>query len=335
MSVADQYQRPLRDLRISITDRCNLRCGYCMPAEVFGPDYVFLPREYILDYEEMTRLARLFVSLGVEKIRVTGGEPLLRRDLPLLIEQLAAISGLRDLTLTTNGLLLEQFAVPLRRAGLKRVTISLDTLHEATIRRMSGTDGVLTRILDGIEAARAAGLEPLKINCVVIRGENEDSILELARRFRGTGSIVRFIEFMDVGNTNGWEMERVVPARSILQTIEQEFPLEPISPNYPGEVATRWRYRDGQGEIGVISSVTQPFCESCTRARLSADGKLYTCLFSGEGIDLFTPIRRGDSDTDLVNRIRTVWTKRRDRYSQVRSQETLLWSKVEMSRIGG
>lgn len=335
MSLQDKFSRPMRDLRISVTDRCNLRCTYCMPKEVFGVDYPFLKREELLTFEEIARLARLFVQLGVTKIRVTGGEPLLRRELPTLVEKLATLPELQDLTLTTNGLLLPMRAKPLRAAGLRRITVSLDALDPEIFGRMNGLDTPVDAVLRGIDAAAEAGLAPIKINCVLQRGVNDGEILPLARHFRGTGHIVRFIEYMDVGNSNDWRMEEVVPAAEVLRTIHAEMPLEPLEPNYPGEVARRWRYHDGGGEIGVIASVTQPFCRGCTRARLSSEGLLYTCLFAASGVNLRDPLREGADDGELRSLIRSVWLQRRDRYSELRTAETSNLPKVEMSHIGG
>ncbi|MDO8614278.1 MAG: GTP 3',8-cyclase MoaA [Dehalococcoidia bacterium] len=331
----DAFQRPLRDLRISVTDRCNFRCTYCMPKEVFGRDYEFLARDEILSFEEIARLARIFVALGVEKVRLTGGEPTVRRDLPKLIEMLAGIEGLKDLTLTTNGSRLKQMARPLRDAGLKRVTVSLDSLDDAVFRRMNDADFPVSRVLQGIEAARAAGFAPIKINTVVKRGVNDHTIAGVARHFRGTGYIVRFIEFMDVGNSNGWRLDDVVPAAEIVAMISREFPLEPAAPQYRGEVARRWRYKDGAGEIGVIASVSQPFCGDCTRARLSADGRLYTCLFGVVGHDLRKLLRDGRTDAQIEAFLRRVWSVRKDRYSELRSSRTPGLPRVEMSYIGG
>src|SRR5687768_494664 len=329
----DRLQRPLRDLRISVTDRCNFRCVYCMPKEVFGSDYQFLERKEILTFEEIARAARIFAGLGVEKVRLTGGEPLVRRNLEQLIEQLARIPGV-DLTLTTNGSLLERKAAALATAGLKRITVSLDALDDATFKRMNDVDFPVSRVLEGIDAAAAAGLAPVKINMVVKRGMNEGSIVPMARHFRGTGHIVRFIEYMDVGATNGWRMDDVVPAAEIVAAIDREFPLVAADANYTGEVAERWRYRDGAGEIGVIASVTQAFCRDCTRARLSTDGKLYTCLFANHGYDLRGLVRDGASDEQLRNAIVAVWAQRGDRYSEIRTAATRM-AKVEMSYIGG
>jgi cyclic pyranopterin phosphate synthase len=329
----DTLGRPLHDLRISITDRCNFRCVYCMPKEVFGRDYEFLPRAELLSFEEIDRLARAFVANGVAKIRITGGEPLVRRDVERLIELLAAIDGL-DLTLTTNGALLSQKAQALASAGLKRVTVSLDSLDDATFRAMNDVDFPVAQVLEGIEAAAAAGL-PVKVNVVVKRGLNDDGILDLARHFRATPHTLRFIEYMDVGHTNGWRLDDVVPAAEIVERISSEFPLEPVDPAYRGEVARRWRYADGLGEVGVIASVTQPFCGDCTRARISADGRLYTCLFAVQGHDLRGLVRNGASDEALVARVAELWTVRADRYSELRTAKTAALPKIEMSYIGG
>jgi cyclic pyranopterin phosphate synthase len=329
----DTLGRPLRDLRISVTDRCNFRCVYCMPKEVFGHDYRFLPRRELLSFEEIERVARVFVELGVHKLRITGGEPLLRRGLEDLIERLAGLGDL-DVTLTTNGALLQQKAQPLADAGLSRITVSLDSLDDEVFRAMNDVDFPVARVLGGIDAAAAAGL-PVKVNVVVKRGLNEGSVLEIARRFKGTGHTVRFIEFMDVGATNGWRMDDVVPAAEIVRTIGAEFPLEPLDAGYRGEVAQRYRYLDGDGEIGVIASVTQPFCGDCTRARLSADGKLYTCLFALRGHDLRAVLRSGVTDDELDEAVRAVWERRTDRYSERRTEKTSALRKVEMSYIGG
>ena len=330
----DTFGRPLHDLRISITDRCNFRCVYCMPKEIFGKDYQFLPRAEILTFEEIERLVRIFVSLGVQKIRLTGGEPLVRRDVERLVEKLARIGDL-DLTLTTNGSLLAQKARSLADAGLRRVTVSLDSLDDATFRAMNDADFPVAKVLAGIDAARAAGLAPIKINMVTKRDVNESSIVPMARYFKGTGSTLRFIEFMDVGSTNGWRLDDVVPAREIVAMIDREMPLEPVQAGYRGEVAARYRYKDGGGEIGVISSVTQPFCADCTRARLSADGSLYTCLFATQGHDLRALMRSGASDDEITHAIAAVWTERTDRYSDLRSEQTAGLHKIEMSFIGG
>src|SRR5438105_2500135 len=330
----DTLGRPLHDLRISVTDRCNFRCVYCMPKEVFGKDFQFLPRAEILTFEEIERLAQIFVSLGVQKIRLTGGEPLVRRNLEVLVEKLAKIGDL-DLTLTTNGSLLSQKARPLAEAGLRRVTVSLDSLDDATFKRMNDADFPVAKVLAGIEAAHAAGLAPIKINMVTKRGVNETSIVPMARYFKGTGMTLRFIEFMDVGSTNGWRPDDVVPAREIVAMIDREMPLEPVQSGYRGEVAARYRYRDGSGEIGVISSVTQPFCADCTRARLSADGSLYTCLFATAGTDLRAMLRGGATDDEITTAIANVWRVRTDRYSEIRSDQTAGLHKIEMSFIGG
>jgi cyclic pyranopterin phosphate synthase len=335
MQPIDRLGRPLRDLRVSVTDRCNFRCVYCMPREVFGRDFQFLGREQLLTFEEIERLVRLFVAAGVEKIRLTGGEPLVRRDLHRLVAGIAAVPGVRDLTLTTNGSLLARQAAALADAGLRRVTVSLDSLDDEVFGRMNDADFPVARVLEGIAAAEAAGLRPLKVNMVVRRGLNEDSVLPMARHFRARGHILRFIEYMDVGHTNGWRLDDVVPAAEIVAAIDTEMPLELVPPNYPGEVADRWRYRDGSGEVGVIASVTQPFCRDCTRARLSAEGALYTCLFAVHGHDLRTPLRAGASDDDLAARISSIWGLRTDRYSEARSAATVALPKVEMSHIGG
>jgi GTP 3',8-cyclase len=330
----DALGRPVRDLRISVTDRCNFRCVYCMPKEVYGRDYHFLERRELLTFEEIERLTRAFAGLGVEKVRLTGGEPLLRRELERLVEMLAAIPGL-DLTLTTNGSLLPKKAQSLAEAGLRRVTVSLDSLDDEVFRTMNDVDVPVERVLAGIEAAAAAGLAPVKVNMVVKRGVNEESVLPMARYFRGSGHILRFIEYMDVGHTNGWRLDDVVPAAEIVATIAEELPLELLEPNYPGEVARRYRYADGGGEIGVIASVTQPFCGACTRARLSAEGRLYTCLFATNGHDLRALLRGGATDAELGEAISSVWRARGDRYSELRSAETANLPRVEMSYIGG
>ncbi len=335
----DTRGRALRDLRISVTDRCNFRCTYCMPAEVFGRDYAFLPHSEVLTYEEIARLARIAVDLGVQKLRITGGEPLVRKGLPGLIAMLAELrtpEGLAvDLTLTTNASALRPLARPLADAGLDRITVSLDSLDDATFRRMNGVDFPVTRVLDGIEAARAAGLAPIKVNMVVKKGENEASIVPMARWARDAGLVLRYIEYMDVGTTNGWRLDDVVSAADIVTTIDAEMPLEPVEPTYRGEVAGRWRYRDGSGEIGVIASVTQPFCGDCTRARLSADGSLYTCLFSARGTDLRGPLRDGASDGDVRALLEKIWSARSDRYSELRSEATSHLPRIEMFAVGG
>src|SRR3990170_4051177 len=333
VGVLDTLARPLRDLRISVTDRCNFRCVYCMPKEVFGRDYRFLPRRELLTFEEIERVARVFAGLGVHKLRITGGEPLLRRNLELLVGRLAMLGNL-DLTLTTNGALLAQKARALADAGLTRATVSLDSLDDEVFRTMNDVDFPVARVLAGIDAAAAAGL-PVKVNVVVKRGLNEGSVVDIARRFRGTGHVVRFIEFMDVGATNGWRMDDVVPAAEIVAAIGAEFPLEPVEAAYRGEVAQRYRYLDGAGEVGVIASVTQPFCGDCTRARLSSDGKLYTCLFAIRGHDLRALLRGGATDADIDDFIARVWRVRDDRYSELRSEATTGLQKIEMSYIGG
>jgi GTP 3',8-cyclase len=333
-AVRDRLRRPLRDLRISVTDRCNFRCVYCMPKEKFGADYQFLERSALLSFEEITRLARLFTQLGIEKIRLTGGEPLVRRGIERLIAMLSEIPGL-DLTLTTNGSLLAKKAVALRAAGLQRVTVSLDSLDDSVFKAMNDVDYPVAKVIEGIDAAAAAGFKPVKVNMVVKRGVNEHSILPMAKFFRERGHILRFIEYMDVGATNGWRMDDVVSAREIVDIISRELPLEPADPNYTGEVAERWRYTDGSGEIGVIASVTQAFCRDCTRARISTEGQLYTCLFATSGHDLRTLLRSGASDEALLATIGGVWTAREDRYSEIRGQQTVPLKKIEMSYIGG
>ncbi len=333
-SPRDRLGRPLGDLRVSVTDRCNFRCRYCMPREVFGRDYAFLPRAEILTFEEIVRLARLFAARGVTKVRLTGGEPLLRRGLPALVGMLAAIPRV-ELALTTNGALLEKLARPLAEAGLDRVTVSLDSLDDAVFRAMNDADFPVARVLAGIDAALAAGLAPVKVNAVVHRGVNDHTVVDLARRFRGTGVVVRFIEYMDVGTSNGWRLDDVVPGDEVVARIAAELPLEPVPPNYPGEVARRYRYAGGGGEIGLVTSVTRPFCGDCTRARLSAEGRLYTCLFAAEGTDLRGPLRAGASDAELGSLIDRVWRARADRYSELRTAATAALPKVEMSYIGG
>ena len=336
--ITDTMGRPLKDLRISVTDRCNFRCTYCMPAEIFGESYKFLPKNEILSFEEIARLARIFVEFGVNKLRITGGEPLLRTDLHILIAMLTGMPGLEDLTLTTNAYLLPQQAQRLKDAGLQRITISLDTLDDEVFKEMNGRGISIDRVLQGIDAAAAAGLAPIKINAVVQKGVNDHTVVDLARYFKNSGHIVRFIEYMDVGNRNGWKWDQVVPAAEIVQQIDAEMPLEPVDSNYPGEVANRYRYRDGQGEIGVISSVSQPFCANCTRSRLSTDGKLYTCLFASTGVSLRDEMRAGASDDDLRDLIARIWTRRTDRYSEERTELASLQNvpaKVEMYQIGG
>jgi cyclic pyranopterin phosphate synthase len=331
--LADTRGRSLRDLRISVTDRCNFRCTYCMPRDVFDADYKFLPHAAILSFEEITRVARIFVGLGVQKIRLTGGEPLLRKDLPALVKMLAPLGA--DVTLTTNGSTLVKHAAALKDAGLGRLTVSLDSLDEATFRAMNDADFPVEKVLDGIAAAQDAGFAPIKINMVVKRGVNDHQIVEAARHWRDSGHILRFIEFMDVGSTNGWRMDDVIPSAEVLRRISEVFPLEPVDPNYSGEVAERWRYRDGAGEIGVISSVTQAFCASCNRLRLSTEGSLFTCLFAQQGHDLKALLRGGADDDALRDAIAAVWRAREDRYSEIRTAETAKSRKVEMSYIGG
>ncbi len=333
LKTLDRRGRPLRDLRVSVTDRCNFRCTYCMPREKFGSGHPFLKPADILTFDEIATAVRVAVRLGVEKVRLTGGEPLLRADLPELVRRLAAIDGL-DLALTTNGSLLRGLAKPLADAGLRRVTVSLDSLDPDVFRQMSDTDVPLSEVLDGIDAARGAGLAPLKVNAVIRRSVNDASVVELARRFKGEGVTVRFIEFMDVGTTNGWNRRDVVPAREIAERIDAVFPIEPLAPRYPGEVAERFRYRDGSGEIGIIASVTAPFCGSCTRARLSADGHLFTCLFASHGADIRPALRGDDPDRALSELFRGVWRARDDRYSEIR-REAAGTPKIEMSYIGG
>jgi GTP 3',8-cyclase len=337
--VADAMGRALRDLRISVTDRCNFRCTYCMPREIFGRDYAFLPRSEVLSFEEIERVARVAASLGAEKLRITGGEPLVRRDLPVLIGMLARLRTPEgrplDLTLTTNGAALRALAASLAEAGLRRVTVSLDSLDDAVFRAMNGVDFPVERVIDGIMAAREAGLAPIKINMVVKRGTNEQSILPMARWARDAGVTLRFIEYMDVGHTNGWRLDDVVPAAEIVAAIDAELPLEPAESGYRGEVAERWRYRDVEGEVGVIASVTQPFCGDCTRARLSADGKLYTCLFGGEGHDLRAILRGEGGDDELSTAMVAIWRVRDDRYSELRSDATADLPRPEMFALGG
>jgi cyclic pyranopterin phosphate synthase len=332
-AIADTRGRPIRDLRISVTDRCNFRCVYCMPREVFDANYHFLPHSEILSFEEIARLARIFVGLGVQKIRLTGGEPLVRRGLERLVAMLAPLGA--DLTLTTNGSLLAKQAKALKDAGLARITVSLDSLDDATFRAINDADFPVSKVLEAIDAAAAAGLAPVKVNMVVKRGANDGEIVAMARHFRGSGYIVRFIEYMDVGSTNGWRMDDVVPSAEVVRRIAEVFPLESADPNYAGEVAERWRYRDGAGEIGVISSVTQAFCSTCNRLRLSTEGSLFTCLFAQSGHDLKSLLRGGASDAAIVDEIAALWRAREDRYSEIRTSETAKQRKVEMSYIGG
>ena len=330
----DQLGRPLRDLRVSVTDRCNFRCPYCMPRDFFGAEFPFLPREGILSFEEIVRLAAVFRSLGVRKIRLTGGEPLLRADLPVLVELLARIPGI-EIALTTNGSLLVHQAEALAAAGLGRVTVSLDSLDESSFRAMNDAEVPVTRVLDGIAAAAAAGLTPIKVNAVIKKGVNENDLESLVQHFRGTGHVLRFIEYMDVGTTNGWRLDEVVTADEILERVSAMEGLEPVQSSYRGEVARRWRFQDGSGEVGVIASVTRPFCGDCTRARLSADGQLFTCLFAARGFDLRTRLRDGVSDADLRETLAELWRQRNDRYSELRSAHTLSRERPEMSYLGG
>ena len=332
----DAFGRPLRDLRVSVTDRCNFRCPYCMPAEVYGERYQFLPKKDILSFEEIARVSGLMVQLGVTKVRLTGGEPLVRTGVPKLVSLLSAVPGLQDLTLTTNGYLLVQHAQALRDAGLRRITISLDSLDEEVFKTMNGRGYSPARVLEAVQVAQDVGFDPVKINCVVQKGMNDHTVADLARHFKGTRCIVRFIEYMDVGNLNGWKMDEVVPAQDIFEMINQSMPLEQMEPNYGGEVALRYRYLDGEGEIGIIASVTQPFCGACTRLRLSTDGKLFTCLFSGQGTDLRGPMRSGATDEELLELVRNVWRVREDRYSELRALSTPnAGPKIEMYQIGG
>ncbi len=331
----DRLQRPLRDLRISVTDRCNFRCNYCMPADVYHEGFQFLPHAQILRFEEVTRLTRIMVGFGVKKLRITGGEPLVRRGVEQLIAQLSEISGAEDLAMTTNGVLLASMAEKLRDAGLKRVTVSLDSLDNTVFRALNGDRADVEPVLEGIRAAERAGMTPIKINAVIKRGVNDHTLVDLARFCKERGYILRFIEFMDVGTRNGWKLEHVVSAKEIVEKIDAEMPLEPTERNYFGEVAARYRYRDGGGEIGVIASVTQPFCGSCTRLRLSPDGKLYTCLFAQQGFDLREPLRSGASDEELASLIANMWSLREDRYSEIRTEDTARNKKIEMYYIGG
>jgi GTP 3',8-cyclase len=339
MKPLDRLGRPLHDLRISVTDRCNFRCTYCMPKEVFGRDYAFLPKEQVLSFEEITRAATAFVELGVEKLRITGGEPLVRRGLPALIRMLAELrtpdGRALDLTLTTNGAALRSLAIPLADAGLSRVTVSLDSLDDEVFGAMNGVDFPVARVLEGIDAALAAGLGPVKVNMVVRRGVNEASVLPMAGWARDTGVTLRFIEYMDVGHSNGWRLDEVVPAGELIDAVTGTWPAEPAEPGYRGEVAGRWRYVDGRGEFGVISSVTRPFCRDCTRARLSADGTLYTCLFAVAGLDVRAALRDGTTDEGLVEFLAAAWRARDDRYSERRSQSTSDLPKIEMFAMGG
>jgi len=334
-TLKDTFGRRIHDLRISVTDRCNYRCPYCMPAEIFGERYHFLPRAEVLGYEEIARLTRIFVSLGVEKVRITGGEPLVRQDVVELVAQLSRLEGVDDLTLTTNGYLLAEYAEGLKQAGLKRITVSLDSLNPEVYAEMNGRGFDPSRTLEGIAAADRVGITPVKINAVVERGVNDHTALDLARHFKGSGHILRFIEFMDVGNLNAWDRSRVVPSAELVALINAGNRIEPVSPNYAGEVAERWRYVDGSGEIGFISSVTQPFCTGCTRARLSPEGRLFTCLFASDGQDLKTPLRAGATDDELRALIAGTWVGRSDRYSELRAETGSSARKVEMYQIGG
>ena len=338
-NLADRLQRPLRDLRISVTDRCNFRCTYCMPKSVFDHAYQFLPQSSLLSFEEIFRLAQLFVAHGTEKLRLTGGEPLLRKNVEELITRLASLRTPRgepvELTLTTNASLLVRKAEALAKAGLKRISVSLDALDDQTFRRMNDVEFPVADVIAGIEAADRAGLRPLKINMVVRRGVNDHDILPMAAHFRGSGHILRFIEYMDVGSSNGWQLEEVVTSAEIIERIGSIYPLEAIDPNYVGEVAQRWRYRDGSGEIGVISSVSQPFCGDCSRARLSTEGRLYTCLFASNGHDLRALLRNGYGDTEIASAIGLIWQQREDRYSEIRSRTAVRGNRIEMSYIGG
>jgi cyclic pyranopterin phosphate synthase len=331
----DLLGRPLRDLRVSVTDRCNLRCRYCMPREVFGADFPFLERDELLTFEEIERVVRVLVGLGIRKVRLTGGEPLLRKDIADLVARLTRIEALEDLALTSNGVLLGRMADELAAAGLRRVTVSLDALDDATFRAVSDTTIPVQAVLDGIAAARAAGLDPVKVNAVLQRGVNDDQIEKLAGWARDLGVTLRFIEFMDVGTTNRWQREHVVPAAEVADRIAARWPIEPVDPDHPGEVAERYRYVDGAGEVGIISSVTRPFCGTCSRARLSAVGELYTCLFAAEGHDLRALVR-GDADDDALRAaVAGIWARRADRASELRAEDGLHGPRVEMSYIGG
>lgn len=337
-SVVDRLDRPLRDFRISLTDRCNFRCSYCMPKALFGANHAFMPRRDLLTFEEITQLARVFVRLGVRKLRLTGGEPLIRRDIERLIEQLAGISGIEDISLTTNAsLLTREKAQRMKDAGLNRITVSLDGIDDAVFKAMNDVGFPVAQVLDGIANAEAVGLAPIKINMVVQRGVNDQDIVPMAAHFRDSPHIVRFIEYMDVGNSNGWRLDQVVPSKEVVERIAAEWAIEPVAPNYRGEVAERYRYADGSGEVGMISSVTQPFCGDCSRARLSAEGKLYTCLFASAGHDLRDRLRAGASENELEQALRQIWSKRVDRYSEVRTHDTkpIDTRKIEMSYIGG
>lgn len=334
-AVQDTRGRGLRDLRISVIDRCNFRCPYCMPAEIFGEAHQFLRRAEWLTPGEIKRVASLFQRLGVNKLRITGGEPLLRKDLGDIVASLATLEGIEDIALTTNGSRLDEMARDLKRAGLKRVTVSLDSMDEAVFRAMSGGRGELSSSLRGIEAARDAGFDVIKVNVTVLKGQNDHGVLDLVENFRGTGVIVRFIEFMDVGTLNGWRSDQVVASKVLRDRIHERWPISPLEQNYRGEVARRYAFEDGQGEIGFISSVTEPFCGACHRARISADGTLYTCLFANAGINLREPLRAGASDADLVAMMQNVWRARKDRYSEIRGDAISASDRVEMYRMGG
>ncbi|WP_420631293.1 GTP 3',8-cyclase MoaA [Candidatus Leptofilum sp.] len=335
-AIVDKFGRPVRDLRISVIDKCNFRCPYCMPAEIFGADYNFLNKDELLTDDEIVRLATLFAQLGVTKFRLTGGEPLIRPNLPALVARLAQIPGIEDLALTTNAYYLPKQAQALKEAGLHRLTISLDSLDNEVFQVLNGRRATVERVLQGLEAAEAAGFTNMKINCVVKKGVNDHTLVDLARYFKDSGHIVRYIEYMDVGNLNGWKLDDVVTAEEILAMIDAEMPLEPVPPNYEGEVANRYRYLDGEGEIGIIASVTKPFCGDCTRARLSSAGEYYTCLFAHKGTDLRAPLRAGASDDEMLQRIGGVWQRRTDRYSELRTSFTRLPAKgAEMYRLGG
>ena len=334
-AVKDRFQRPLRDLRISVIDRCNYRCPYCMPAEIYGEAHKFLPRSHWLTPGEIKRLAGLFLNLGVNKLRITGGEPLLRRDLDQIVAGLSGLDGLEDLALTTNATRLAQRAAELKAAGLKRVTVSLDSLDPGVFSQMNGNRGDVSVVLKGIDAALSAGFDTIKVNVVVQRGKNDHTVLDLLEHFRGTGVIVRFIEYMDVGTLNGWRADQVVSSKALLDMIAARWPVEPLQRNYRGEVATRYAFSDGRGEIGFISSVSEPFCGDCHRARLSAEGVLYTCLFANHGTDLRSPLRSGASDADLVGLLQNVWRNRQDRYSELRGKNITDKERIEMYRMGG
>ena len=331
----DRFARPLRDLRISVMDRCNFRCPYCMPEDKYHKDFQFLNSDQRLSFAEIVRIARLFAGLGVHKLRITGGEPLLRANLPELIAELSVIEGIDDVALTTNGILLAQHAAALKAAGLDRVTVSLDSLDDEVFRRMSGGRGSVARVLEGIREAELAGLTPVKVNAVVRRGINDGTVLQLVERFRNTGTILRFIEYMDVGTINHWQPADTVPARELVELVNARWPIVPAERNYRGEVASRYVFADGEGEIGFITSVTEPFCGACTRARLSSDGNLFTCLFASLGTDLRAPLRAGATDAELLDIVQRVWSAREDRYSELRARNAAPTDKVEMYYIGG